>query len=69
MSLPQGMPISSAVIGEQMRFRTVAENCSAGTMRCSELRRAVHELRGILHRMQDPSTQEEEDSWKGQGLG
>jgi hypothetical protein len=33
-----------------------------GAMRCCELGSAVHELRGFLHRMQDPDAQTKEDA-------
>ena len=66
VSLPQGMSDIGAVIGELRRLQAVTDQCSVGTMRCSELRSAMHELRGFLDRMQDPSAEEEEDSWENQ---
>jgi hypothetical protein len=34
---------------------------SAGSMRCCEPRRALHQLRGFLYRMQDPNSKAEEE--------
>ena len=41
-----------------------------GSMRCRQLRRAMHKLRSILHRMQNPDAETEEDGyWEGKGFG
>jgi hypothetical protein len=41
-----------------------------GSMRCRQLGRAMHKLRSILHRMQNPDAETEEDGyWEGKGFG
>ena len=43
-------------------FVAVAEHMHLGTLRCCQSRRAVHQLRRFLHRVQDSSSKEEENS-------